>query len=138
MRLPLPSKNGCGAHGGKVYPGANVDLGSGQHVEPDVVFLRSDYPGGHDDLSVLGPPDLVVEVLSPSNKHYDLVTKRDWYERHGVPEYWAADLDTDEIVVFRLRRIDGYGEPERCGRGQPFTSPRLPGTEFSVDDLLPV
>ena len=123
--------------GGRVYPGANVDPARGEHVEPDVVFLRPDYRGGTNDLSVLGATDLVVQVLSPSNKRYDLVTKRDWYERHGVAEYWAADLDTDEIAVFRLGATGRYGEPLRFGRGQTFASPQLPGAEFCVDELLP-
>lgn len=124
-------------YGGKVYPGANVDPAPGEHVEPDVVFLSPNYDGGADDLSVLGAPSLVVEVLSPGNKHYDLTVKRDWYERRGVPEYWAADLDTDEIIVFRIRADGHYGEPQRYARGETFTSPQLPGVTLAVDDLLP-
>ena len=124
-------------NGGEVLPGCNVDPARGEHVEPDVVFIGPGFRGSINDLSVVGPPDLAVEVLSPSNKRYDLVTKRDWYERQGVTEYWAADLDTDEIIVFRLDATGHYREPLRYARGQTFTSPQLPGAEFAVDELLP-
>ncbi|MBX3402332.1 MAG: Uma2 family endonuclease [Phycisphaeraceae bacterium] len=37
------------------------------------------------------PPDLLVEVLSPGTKAFDLTTKRNDYEAFGVGEYWAYD-----------------------------------------------
>nr|WP_288219115.1 Uma2 family endonuclease [uncultured Clostridium sp.] len=36
----------------------------------------------------IGIPQLVVEVLSPSNADYDLIVKKDLYEKYGVPKYW--------------------------------------------------
>jgi len=35
-----------------------------------------------------GPPDLAIEVLSPSTIEHDQVRKRQVYERHGVPHLW--------------------------------------------------
>ena len=40
-----------------------------------------------------GTPDLVVEILSPSSRRYDRVTKLRWYAQLGVPEYWLVDPD---------------------------------------------
>ena len=31
-----------------------------------------------------GAPDLVIEILSPSNSKYDLKVKKEVYERYGV------------------------------------------------------
>lgn len=58
-------------------------------------------------LRLTTPPDLVVEINSPGNKAYDLVTKRDSYERFGVKEYWAIDPDAPPVpsdpLGFRVR-----------------------------------
>lgn len=40
---------------------------------------------------------LAVEILSPSTARHDRVTKRQYFMRHGVPEYWIADLDAAVI-----------------------------------------
>jgi Uma2 family endonuclease len=50
---------------------------------------------------VHGAPDLVIEILSPSNAYYDLKTKKDVYERIGVGEYWIVDPRDHSIECFR-------------------------------------
>ena len=50
--------------------------------------------------AVLGAPDLVVEVLSPSTTGRDRREKMRLYERHGVGDYWIVDT--------QARRIERY------------------------------
>lgn len=50
----------------------------------------------------LGIPQLIVEVLSPSNILDDTVKKKSIYEDFGVPEYWIADPMSKRIIVFSL------------------------------------
>ena len=119
-------------HGGQVYPGLNVDLPDGSHLEPDVVFLAPGNEVYEDVLGISDAPDIVVEVSSPSTRRYDLGDKREEYARHGVGEFWFADLDEDAVLVFP----GGCGEPRRFGRGDVLTSDRLPGLALDVDDLL--
>jgi Uma2 family endonuclease len=38
---------------------------------------------------------LVVEVLSPGSRRHDRLTKRLYYQRGGVPEYWIVDQDAE-------------------------------------------
>jgi Uma2 family endonuclease len=86
-------------------------------------------------LAVDVPPDLVVEVPSPSTRRYDLITKRAHYERIGVAEYWFVDLDADHAEVHRL--VDGrYGPPALAGWGGELRPPHLPGLVVVVDDVL--
>jgi len=36
-------------------------------------------------------PDLAIEIISPSTAYYDLIDKKELYERYGVKEYWLVD-----------------------------------------------
>jgi Uma2 family endonuclease len=47
---------------------------------------------------------VAAEVLSPSTARYDRVTKRRYYLRNAVPEYWI--VDTDARLVERWRSAD--------------------------------
>ena len=71
-------------------------------LEPDVVFIRKDRleivdPEG----DIHGPPDLVVEVLSPSTKSFDRNLKRKRYLESGVGEVWIIDIDERTVEVWR-------------------------------------
>jgi Uma2 family endonuclease len=50
----------------------------------------------------LGVPQLVVEVLSPSNSEDDTIKKKDIYEKFGVPEYWIASPMSKKVYVYNL------------------------------------
>ncbi|WBQ07068.1 Uma2 family endonuclease [Kribbella sp. CA-293567] len=45
---------------------------------------------------------LAVEVLSPTTRVADVVTKRELYAAHGVPAYWLLDPGTQELTVLQL------------------------------------
>ena len=51
------------------------------------------------------PPLLIIEILSPSNRLDDLVTKRQKYVAGGLPWYWTVDLDRPCVTVLQL--VDG-------------------------------
>jgi len=50
-----------------------------------------------------GAPDLVIEILSPSNRSNDLIRKKRIYAAHGVREYWIVDGDSETVTRFWLR-----------------------------------
>lgn len=62
--------------------------------QPDIVFVSSHRLNIIGEKRLEGPPDVVMEVLSPSTGYYDLTHKKNVYERAGVKEYW---------IVTRLR-----------------------------------
>jgi Uma2 family endonuclease len=53
---------------------------------------------------VHGSPDLIIEILSPSNKRRDLITKKKLYEKFGVNEYWIIDPETNTAFGFQLQK----------------------------------
>jgi len=71
-------------------------------LQPDLLVV----PKRMLDVATLTEPvPLVVEVLSPSTRRKDLVTKRSKYEDVGVPSYWVIDPDGPSIVAWEL--VDG-------------------------------
>jgi len=59
--------------------------------QPDIVVILKGSKARITRKGVYGPPDVVVEILSPSTAYYDLTQKKDVYERSGVREYWLVD-----------------------------------------------
>jgi Uma2 family endonuclease len=57
-------------------------------------------------IEIIGTPDLVLEVLSDSSVHKDLVRLKAAYERAGVPEYWVVDARGAQ-VSFQILTLEG-------------------------------
>ncbi len=82
--------------------------------EPDIVWVAADSRCKVTEKRLEGPPDLIIEVLSPSTARYDRVQKFALYERYGVREYWLADHEAEYVEVFvlqegRFTRQGAYG-----------------------------
>jgi Uma2 family endonuclease len=102
----------------RVWPApVAVKLAVGERdVQPDVVLLRRDnprarlvprQPRGRSRRArrgyVAGPPDLLVEVVSPGSAPRDREWKRDVYARAGVAHSWVLD--------FEARTATGFAAP---------------------------
>jgi Uma2 family endonuclease len=85
----------------------DVVLGPDTMVEPDVLVTR---PAPGETKRLEGPPLLVVEVLSPTTRLYDLGTKMMAYRQAGVPAHWAFDPLVPSLTE---RRWDGDDEQVR-------------------------
>ena len=104
-------------------------------VQPDLVFIRADRRDILGENYVEGAPDLVVEVLSPSNWLYDRREKLLAYQQAGVPEYWIVDPRARTVEVLVLEQ-GKYTLVNEFGSGETATSQALPGFEIAVDDLF--
>ena len=104
-------------------------------VQPDVVFVRAERRDIIGEDYVEGVPDLVVEVLSPSNWLYDRREKMQAYEQAGVPEYWIVDYRARTVEV-RALEAKTYTLLDEFGIGDVARSTVVSGFEISVDDLF--
>lgn len=106
-------------------------------VEPDLIFVSNARASILTAANLQGSPDLVVEVLSPSNRRYDEVKKRGLYERTEIGEYWIVDPEADSVKVYR-REGERFGRPALLSarEGDRLASPLFPGLEIALDDLL--
>jgi Uma2 family endonuclease len=121
-----------GAIGGRIFtapfdvffPGANP-------VQPDVVVTLADLGKRLRRSGFHGTPDLVVEVLSPSNRVHDVLTKRALYARAGVREYWIVDPEKRTVEVLNLDR-DAMRTTRIASGDEAVASPLLNGASFSL------
>ena len=123
---------------GKVYT-APIDVllpGLASPVQPDILFIASDRLGIVKEEFIEGSPDLVIEVLSPSNWLDDRRIKFHLYARAGVREYWIVDLERRAIEVFALRG-HSFALLNRYGPGETVHSEVLPGFEIAVEAVCP-
>jgi Uma2 family endonuclease len=94
----------AGNGGRALGSGYKIRISERRGVMPDLQFYRrgNDAVRDQDSGLVRGRPDLVVEIVSPSSRRYDRVTKLRWYAALGVTEYWLVDPDArtlEELVL---------------------------------------
>jgi Uma2 family endonuclease len=81
----------------------DVVLGDEDVVQPDLLFIRAARVAEvvRAD-AVHGPPDIVVEILSPGSVRRDRYQKLGLYGRMGVPEFWIVDPANRAVEVLTL------------------------------------
>jgi Uma2 family endonuclease len=78
-----------------------VRLWEGKIREPDVVFLSNEHIDRRGE-QFWGPPDLVMEVISPSTRVTDRRDKYQEYAQAGVSEYWLIGPRARTVEVYFL------------------------------------
>lgn len=104
-------------------------------VQPDIVFVSSARKAIIGKEYIEGVPDLVVEILSPSNWIYDRHEKFDLYQSAGVPEYWIVDYRAKTVEVFVLEQGE-FTLIGKWGVGETASSRVLSGFQVAVADIL--
>ena len=78
-------------------------------VQPDIMVVCD--PKKIEERGIVGAPDLVVEIISPSTSSKDNIIKRRIYEQAGVKEFWLVHPVDRLIRVYKLGK-DGRFERE--------------------------
>jgi Uma2 family endonuclease len=103
-------------------------------VEPDIIYVSNARRSIITKKNIQGPPDLLIEAISPSTSTRDLRDKRNIYSRCGVPNYWL--LDPDARSVTELELIEKAYAVVSESAGSASLSPKLfPGLSISLVDL---
>lgn len=96
----------------------DVDLAIDTRFVPDVLVAVE---------AEIGPkrletaPLLIVEILSPSTRRYDLALKRLAYAEFGVRHYWVVDPLAPSLVAYRLEEGE-YAEVGRANGPEAFSA----------------
>ena len=96
-------KNFIDKKGGSCMPfispiDVQLDCDNRTMVQPDVLILcdRSKLLRR----CIMGAPDFIIEILSPSTKRKDAHLKLHKYRNAGVREYWMVDLEKERVLVY--------------------------------------
>jgi Uma2 family endonuclease len=85
---------------GEVFYGPyDVRLSTHNIVVPDLLVVGNEQEDLVTSRRLEGAPILVVEIMSPSSRQLDRITKAALYEQAGVLEYWIVDPDTHRITI---------------------------------------
>jgi len=128
----------AGEHGGFAV-GSPIDIVFSDYdvLQPDVVFFTAARAHLVDlDRVIRDPPDLCVEVISPSTQDRDRGRKMQMFARFGVPEYWIVDPRLRRVEVYRLDREAYALLADVAGEGI-IESPTITGLVFSPAGLFP-
>ena len=102
--------------------------------EPDIIFVSNEHSDRLNN-KCLGVPDLVMEIISESNKKRDLDEKFNDYEMAGVQEYWIVNPFQQTIEVFTLEN-GSYVLFGKWGTGEIAHSKLLSGFQVDVNSVF--
>jgi Uma2 family endonuclease len=106
------------------------------YVSPDLMYFRPERWATIDpEQRITLPPDLVVEVLSPSTRHRDLTLKRQFYARLGIGHYWVLDRSRKRARELTLQPDGSYAERVVAAPG-PFQPAIFPGVSIDLGRLF--
>lgn len=119
---------------GWVGDNTGVHLGDRTYVVPDLVFVTRERHGVLGEANIESAPDLIVEILSPSTRRQDLITKRALYARIGVREYWLVEPDARTVTVLALEA--GHYVEVPLAEAGAVRSRVLPGLQLKLDKVF--
>lgn len=87
------------------------------YLEPDISVICD--PSKLDDRGCHGAPDWIIEIVSPTSKPRDYMTKLFKYRTAGVREYWIVDPDKRTTMVYGFEKdtVEQYSFDENVPVG---------------------
>lgn len=85
-------------------------------VLPDIVYASNANLRNIREGRYYGALDIVVEVVSPTSKDHDTITKMFLYARAGMTEYWLVEPLIPSFLILSL--LDGIYIPQKAKEGE--------------------
>lgn len=103
-------------------------------VQPDLCVVCDE--AKIDKRGCIGPPDLLVEVLSKRTGGKDKTIKLDLYEEAGVKEYWIVSPVKETVQVYVLNDNGNYNAPQNYEAKETIASLAVPGLTINLTDIF--
>lgn len=75
-------------------------------LQPDLVYISVQKKEIVTNRGIEGVPDIVVEIISPSNIFTDRNQKKKIYQQIGVPEFWIVDPGNRTLEIYLSTQRD--------------------------------
>ena len=103
-------------------------------VIPDISIICD--KSGFTEARYVGIPNLIVEILSPSNQSHDLVTKLNIYMNYGVKEYWIVNPMLHSVTIYVLNDDKMYEQYDVKTDKGIITSKFLRGFQLDLAEIF--
>lgn len=108
---------------------------SGTHIViPDLLVICDKH--GLTNNKYIGAPELIIEILSPSNQAHDLVFKLNLYMQAGVNEYWIVNPMLQIIQVYELDKDGQYKQVDSLKGTGTIRSTVLHEFQVNLEDIF--
>ena len=101
-------------------------------VQPDISVICDKEKLGPEGYR--GAPDLVIEILSPSNTAIEMQLKMELYREAGVREYWVIDPENNVLTVYLLQGDIIYTKNYK--RTETVNVSVLPGLNIVLEEIF--
>lgn len=117
----------------------NDEIQGNRSMEPQVVIPDLSVICDRDKLDdnkYKGVPELIIEILSPSNQAHDLVFKLNLYMQYGVKEYWIVNPMLNIVQIYFLDDKRQYQQVDVLKERGFAHSERLKGFSVNLEGLF--
>ena len=101
-------------------------------VQPDISVICDEKKRGPEGCR--GAPDLVVEILSPSNTAIEMERKLKLYRQAGVREYWVIDPENNGLTVYHFQ--EGVILTDTHSAGDIVSVAMFPGLNIALEPVF--
>lgn len=104
-------------------------------VQPDILYISSSRRDIMREKRIDGPCDLVIEIISPSNRRKDRLQKMEIYRKAKIPHYWLVDPEENILEAYLLKG-ENYSLVFTGGPENEFTHPEFPGLKLELEEIF--
>lgn len=122
VRLPLPK--------GKKTDDKIITV-----VQPDICIICDE--SKLDQRGCLGPPDWIIEIISPGTAQKDIKDKFEIYEASGVKEYWIVYPVEQHIHIYTLNNEGIYEGHKPYAKADSIRPRTFPNLSINLNDVFP-
>ena len=101
-------------------------------VQPDITVICDNKKLGSEGCR--GVPDLVIEILAPSNTDPEMARKLKLYKEAQVQEYWVVDPAKKKLTAHNFK--NGIIKSISYGSNETVSTSILPGLEINLGQVF--
>jgi len=91
-----------GPGGWWILPEPGIELPNTPEIAPDLAGWRRERLPVLPEDALTVVPDWVCEILSPTTRRHNLLVKKPYYAKVGVPHHWIVDPVERTVTAYRL------------------------------------